>query len=244
MRNPQMKVDFALHGSEGFEVRILEHSKTAEELNRLEKTYAEQYNAYLPYGYNRQICGVNRDRVSPLARMAPFELNDPNGNDVVISDPINFCARNSLNRRSIYLLLTGKTAFHQGWTTKGNTRKVDPRIKDYVLYDASGNKHRFVGLKAFCDERGLDTHDMRCMIGGQTYTSQGYALSVEAFGKRKSRYVVALTNGDKEIVIDDIITQSRGYGLCPKFVYELANGKKKIYKGWSLKGLSKTPTRH
>ncbi len=239
--NKALNEDVDKYGSASFRMRILAHSKTLDELNRLEKAYAKQYNAYLPHGYNKQVCGISRKHMCGLDKVGTVELNDPTGKDVVISNPAEFCDINRINKQLFSLLISGKSAYHRGWTPKGVTRKVDPRIKSYVLFEENGTRHEITGLTKFCEERGLGCHDMRQMTSGITYVSQGYALSMEAFKKRKTRTIVTLTKDGRDLVIRNVQKECSKIGIKTWCVYELANGKLSSYDGWTLKSLENVP---
>jgi len=241
MHNTAMKEDLKTFGKDNFEIIILERSKTAKELAILENEYAERYNAYLPDGYNEQSCIKSYSSKCCLSKLSRIELNNPSGKDVVITKPIDFCIRNNLSPKCIYLILRGDRFFHKGWTKKGNKRKLNPRIKDYILYDHDGKRYNVSNLSAFCKERKLNYDSMRQMIAGYIDSSQGYGLSPESTKNPKWQYIATITKDGVDKVITNVRMQSKEVGMNSRFMYQLVGGRVESYKGWTVKTLTKRP---
>lgn len=241
--NPHLKAAVSKYGLDGFDIAILEHSKTLDELNTLEEFYAREYNCYSPHGYNLVQCGKNRKPhpESVAKRSRTIIMNDPTGQDVVITNIREFCRNEGLDERSFARVIRGEHASHKGWSLQGVTEKHHRNKHRFVVFDEKGNQHNIIGLADFCRERGLEYLAMRSMVRGKTQESQGYALSMEAFDKQRCRHVVTLVNGDMEIVLKNIKRECKRYGLHAKYVYQLLTGKLPSYKGWIVKSLSEIP---
>lgn len=241
MHNTALNEDLERFGKDSFEIKILERGKTAKELALLEDKYAKEYNAYLPHGYNKQSCLKKYSSICSLSKLEQIELNDPSGKDVVITDPIDFCIRNNLSPKCIYLILRGDRFFHKGWTIKGNKNKNDPKARSYILYDRDGAKHEISNLSAFCKERRLNHDCIRQMVAGYTKSSQGYGLSKGCTKNEKWQYIVVLSNNGNDKVITNIDKQSKEIGIYSGYVYQLIHGKIDNYRGWTLKSVVKQP---
>lgn len=241
--NPHIRSAAAKYGLDGFDISILEHSKTLDELNILEKRYAQEYNSYSPHGYNLVQCGENRRQHpdSVALRSRTIIMNDPSGRDVTITNVRKFCRDKGLHGSILYRVIRGELASHKGWTKQGVTEKHHRNNHRYVIYDSSGRKHEVIGLTDFCRTHGLVYFQMRSMVQGKTQASQGYALSVEAFTKRRCRHIVTLVKEGREIVISNVKQECRQYGLHAKHLYQLLNGKVSSYNGWTMKSLDKAP---
>lgn len=241
--NPFLKAAVAKYGPEAFAITILEHSKTLEELNILEAQYAKKWNTYAPNGYNLVECGKNRRQhpSSILLRSRTVTLNDPDGQDITITNIRKFCLDNGLDYRTIYRVLNGKFASHRGWTLQGVTTKHIRTNHCYRIYDHNGVLYEIIGLAKFCKEKGLNYYHMRSMVQGKIFESQGYALSVEAFSKRRMRHVVTLVRGKEELIIRNIKQECKNLGFHSRFIYQLIAGKILSYKGWAIKALSEVP---
>lgn len=239
MHNAALKQDIESYGKDSFEIKILEHSKTAKELGRLEDDYAKKYNAYLPNGYNKQSCLKTFSSKCRLSKLEQIELNDPLGSDVIITDPINFCTQHSLSPKCIYLILKGKRFFHKGWTIKGNKNKSNPKMGKYTLYDQKGQRFDVNNLSAFCREKGLHYDRIRQMTAGYIRSSQGYGLSKGCTSNQKWQYIVTLTKDGQDKLLTNIGKQSKEIGINHTFVYQLIHGKINSYQGWVLKSFVK-----
>lgn len=238
--NPYLKSAASKYGTDAFDVTLLAHSKTPEDLNRLEAEYATLYNVYAPHGYNLVQCGESKRQHpdSVRKRSRTVTVNDPSGRDVTITNVRKFCRDNNLHYRSFSRVLQGSLNVSQGWSRAGVTTKHHRNNHSYVFFDRAGTRHEIIGLTQFCRERGLVYHGMRTMAQGKLAQSQGFALSMDGFGKAKQRHVVTLTNGSNDIVLHNVKAECRAHGLHSKHVYQLISGVLDIYKGWRLKDLS------
>lgn len=241
--NPLLVNAHVKYGTEAFEVSILAHSKTLDELNQLEEGYARTYNSYAPHGYNLVGCGKNRKAhpFSVLLRSRTVILNDPDGNDLEITNIRKFCRDNGLDGRSMCRVLSGQHTSHRGWTKQGVTQKHHRNNHRYTFVDRAGNRYDVIGLTAFCQERGLVYHGMRSMTQGKIKESQGFALSKEAFSQQRCRHIMTLMRGEEKLVIRNVKVEGLKYGLYPSRLYKLAAGKLPSYKGWVLESLDRVP---
>lgn len=223
------------HGPAGFRVRILEHSKTPEELNRLEPLYAEQYNSYWPHGYNVQRCGGNEsalNRHPNIADLEPGDISAPDRTIHHVSDWIRFCVDHGLDKYRIWKIMTKRADAEHGWTRPETAKKTHHNDGSYLFYERDGTRHEVNGLSAFCREKGLIYRGLMAVVAKKAYESQGYALSVEAFGKRMKKSIVTLTKDGKEIVLTSIKKDCRAHGLHSRYVYDLKNGRLESHMGW------------
>lgn len=241
--NPYLKAARVKHGEGAFRITVLEHSKTLEELNRLEETYAKEYDCYAPKGYNLVQCGKNR-RAHPssvLLRSRTVVMNDPAGHDITVINIRKFCRDNGLDARAISRVLKGEHISHQGWTKQGVTEKHHRNKRRYTVFDTSGKQYDIIGLSDFCRELDLEYFAMRSMVQGKTQESQGYALSMEGFKKQRQRHRLVLSRGEEERIIENVKVDCPAMGLYPSYVYRLIAGKIPSYKGWVIKTVDKTP---
>ena len=244
--NLALREDIKIFGKDAFRVELLAHSKTSAELNVLEPLYATQYNSYLPYGYNRQRCGCNRPgaRISLLHGWPPTVLNGPDGKDLLIEDLVAFCDDHGLEKRRMWMLVNGKASYHRGWTPQGVTRKHHHNAREYTLYRKDGTECRFTNLLQFCRQHGVSKARMRHLVAGHCATSEGFALSVNAFRRADWRHVVTLTNGEREAVLHHVKRDCASIGINHRYVYALISGKLDSYRGWRLKTVEMAEVDH
>lgn len=241
--NHYLRASFEKYGEQAFTITILAHSKTPEELNRLEAEYAKTFDCYSPKGYNLVECGGSKRQHpdSVAKRSRTITLNGPDGLDITITNIRGFCREKGLDERSLSRVIAGQHASHKGWTLAGVTAKHHRNHHHYTFYQQDGTKHEVTGLTTFCRERGLHYHQMRAMAQGKTFESQGYALSVEAFAHQRQRHVVVIIGHGREVTIRNVKQECRALGLHSAHLYKLINGKIPSYKGWTLKIRSTEP---
>lgn len=234
--NRHLKSSAKKYGENNFDISILEHSKSLEELNALESKYAIEFNSYHPHGYNLNECGNNKkqNEESILLRSRKVWLNDPNGKDVEIHNIRKFCRDNGLDNRCLSRVLSGKFNSHKGWSLKGNKDKFHKNNKRYIIYSLDGRKHEITGLATFCRLNNLDYTQMRDMINKRTKQSQGYALNKDNFKDKKQWDSFKLKHGDDTLEIKNVKEDCPKMGLHPKYIYELLNGRIPHYKGWKV----------
>ena len=237
-----LRSDVKVFGVKSFEVIVLAHSIPTERLNDLESMYSIEYNSYIPHGYNAQVCGKAHylRGSSLLANTGPVTLNNPDGNDQLIPDIVQFCNDNGLHKHRIWRILAGKSRIHYGWTRQGDTKKSHIKASTYIVYDMQGVRHTIENLRKFCRDRGLRYGAMASMIQGDNYQSQGYALSTAAFSLARIRHVVVLTKGSERVVIEDGHESVKcGFARCS--LYRALKAGRKTIKGWTIESAVRQP---
>lgn len=236
----KLKSDAVLYGHQTFEVVILEHSKTKNELNKLESIYADKYNAYQPNGYNKIKCGVaySFDQPSLLSDIGPIELNDPLGNNIKINDPVKFCEDHGLCKHRIWRVVVGKSRIHYGWTNKDDVKKGHHKAKSYTIYDREGNKYNVLNMAEFCRQKKISSRKMSALVNGTCNISQGYAMSKNAFDTGKKQYTVILVKNNEEVILRSVRKEGTKLGLHHQELYKLIRGEREQYNGWRVKAVS------
>lgn len=238
--NRYLKHSIKKYGFKNFSVEILEYSKNIEELNSLEEKYADLYNTYVPNGYNLIHCGNNKIKHQKSLDLYTKEiiLNSPEKIDVKIKNIRKFCRDNGLDLRAIYRVINGRFNSHKGWSLKGNIDKVLKNKHKYIFYNIHGTEYRITGLTDFCKLKGLKYHSMRDMVQGKIQTSQGFALDISNFRKKKKMYSLILEKENELIYLTSIKKECKKFNLHPKYIYDLINGKITSYLGWTIKDLN------
>jgi group I intron endonuclease len=232
-RNQHLQEAWNKYGEENFEFTVVEYVKRAF-LLRIEQEWIDKSQCT-----DRKI-GFN---IYPVAG-SPGELNaqlwegfiDPEGKEITIFNLHEFCRQRELDFPSMHRLAMGKSKLksYKGWTNKNSLRKRD-YVKTYIGFiDPEGRPvGPITNLAAFCREHGLDKTHMVAVAHGRICSHRGWTHK-DGRQKLEPKVYSGFINPDgRRVIIANLKSFCREYGLHPVRMHQLKNGQRKSHKGWT-----------
>jgi hypothetical protein len=235
--NKHLKIASKKYGLDNFGHEILwEGQCSEEELFNLEKLYIEQYQSFIPNGYNLTTGGgrIYTDNHKE------YELIDFSGTLYKVSNLSEFSQLNRLNYTAMLNLVCGFSHTSQGFAlaTTDLSKFKNPNQEFYLQHEETKEicliKRK--GLLAWSKERSLSSRKMHQVIKGRIKRSCGWKL-LETSEHTKQKRIInqKFINPDgKEVVIENIYQFCKDNKLERSGFYDLVNGKALVYKGYRL----------
>jgi len=244
-----LKLSAKKHGKENFEVKILEENvKSIEDLNRLEKLYAEKYNAYHPNGYNMTECGENRkllpwqieliankkSKTHLLRKIDTWEL-------IEIFNLAKFCRENGFLYGSIHNMIKKRDGIVacNGYclpeTTKEQVRDKDKRKFKNKEFELTKDDEIYIlkDIKEFCLKHNLEKGSLMKILNGQMLYYKGFRLSSRKSEKPTQSLYYSFISPDGTIHEGYNVSKfAKSQSLKPSAMIRLMRLQRTTHKGW------------
>lgn len=235
--NKHLKIACKKYGLDNFNHEILwEGQCSEEELFNLEKLYIEQYNSFIPNGYNLTLGGGRFNERS----CKEYELIDFSGTLYKISNLSEFSQLHGLNYTAMLNLVCEFSHTSQGFAlAKTDLSKFKNPNQEFYLQHEETNDIFIIKRKdisAWSKEHNLSSKKMHKIISGKIKRSCGWKLletSDDTKPKRITNQKFINPNGE-EVVIENIYQFCKENGFDRKGFYQLVSGKLLTYKGYRL----------
>ena len=220
------------YGIESFEYEILWNGECLEsELIELEKLYINQYNSFIPNGFNLTKSGGG----SPKSRRE-YEFIDFFGSQYFVKDLKAFCVERGLNYSAMLNMTSGLSKTSQGFSLKGSKNIKNPNETFEFQHIETGEVVKIIrrNIASWSKKRGLNPKGIAKIISGSVLHSQSWKLKHTNNISLKHK-PTQFKNPKREIVlIDNIYQFCQEKGLNRGSFYKLISGKILSYKGWTL----------
>lgn len=235
--NKHLKIACKKYGLENFSHEILwEGECSEEELSNLEKLYIEQYNSFIPNGYNLTIGGCH----IYTSNYKEYELIDFSGTLYKVTNLSEFSQLNGLNYTAMLNLVSGFSHTSQGFAlATTDLSKFQNPNQEFYLQNEQTKEICLVKrkeLSAWSKERNLSSKKMHKIITKKIKRSCGWKLLETSEDTKQKRIInQKFINPDgEEIIIENIYQFCKENCFDRKAFYQLLKGKILTYKGYRL----------
>jgi hypothetical protein len=230
--NKHLKRAVKKYGLDNFEYEILWSGECGElELIELEKLYIDQYNSFIPNGFNLTKGGGK----FPKSRKE-YEFVDFSGSTYFVKDLKAFCVERNLNYAAMLNMVNNISKTSQGFSLSSSENIKDPNEVFKLQNIETGKiaKVKRSNIVSWSRREGLNPDCIATLINGKIKSSQSWKLTQTEtlpfkYGPTKFK------NPNGEIVlIENIYKFCLENSLDRKGFYHLITGKSLTYKGWTL----------
>lgn len=190
-----------------------------------------------------------KKRVAKIAKH--YEVINPNGERIQIFNLNKFCRDNKLDNSSMTKVINGAHISYKGYKTIPELAREKNAYhksitKEYEIITPEGLRIKFRNLYRFCKDNNLDRSSLQGVIKGRAYAYRGYHAIPELGIKRRPigappKIYKFLDNQSQIIEITNMKEFCKQNKLCSTSMYQVSNGKRKSYKGYTLPTSSLIP---
>ena len=238
--NNHLKIAVEKYGLSQFDYEILWNGKgDKNSLSDLEKMYIQQYNSFIPFGYNLTTGGY---KYKPV-HQKEYELIDFHGNKYKISNLSKFCKLNKMNYGAMLNMVSGVSKSSQGFSlsTTDVGDVANPR-EEWVLENINSGELTILErgkIGKWASKQKLNSTGIEQVIYKQIKVSQGWKLKETILGKNyrnglKHKNVLFINPQGEKQVIENIYKFCLDNKLDRKMFYNLIHGKSLEAYGWRL----------
>lgn len=232
-----LKIASKKYGLENFSHEILwEGQCSEEELSNLEKLYIEQYNSFIPNGYNLTIGGCH----IYTNNHKEYELIDFSGTLYKVSNLSEFSQLNGLNYTAMLNLVSGFSHTSQGFAlaTTDLSKFKNPNQEFYLQHEETNEIFliKRKDVSAWSKEHNIPSKKIHNIISGKIKRSCGWKL-LETSDNTKPKRIINqkfINPNGEEVVIENIYKFCKENNFERKAFYQLIRGKSLTYKGYRL----------
>lgn len=233
--NKQLKNSVEKYGLDNFAYEILWNGNVDfDELIKLEKLYIEQYNSFIPNGYNLTKGGSKE----VFTNTKEYELRDFYGNFYKVSNLSLFCKKQKINYSAMLNMVSGLSNVSCGFfLASTDISKIKNPLQEFILENILSGEVCTIQRKnipVWAKEKNIKPKPIYCVLDQKTKSSQGWKLKDTKILNTKIKGRVFISPSGENVFIDNIYKFCKENNLDRGAFYKLIKKKHLSYKGWTV----------